>query len=149
MKWTTELPTGEGWYWMRSGDKAEIVRVLMMGSDMDPWQEPSLQARTAARGVFERLTLANFQGCEWAGPIAEPNDTRASSELITAKMEAQRLRNALKEVVKGMRSLAEPVGPLSGLWDDIFEYEALIAGHGDTCFDWDGPNGPKPRPPRR
>lgn len=74
MKWTTDLPSEEGWYWMRRGNKTEIVSTLRMGSDMDPWQEPSLQVRTSATGCYERLSHANFRGSEWAGPIDQPTD---------------------------------------------------------------------------
>jgi len=40
----------------------------------------------------------------------------------------EEVRNNLLIVAKNMRKVAEPVGPLHGLWDTIFDYEALAAG---------------------
>jgi len=46
-----------------------------------------------------------------------------------------RLRQALREAVRQMRAIAEPVGSMHGYWDDIGDFEALLSG-GQPRLDW-------------
>jgi hypothetical protein len=74
MKWTTELPTEEGWYWMQRGDTTEVVRIAMLGSDMDTWQKPMLHIYSPSLPGSAPVVRAEFSKAKWAGPITPPSE---------------------------------------------------------------------------
>ncbi|MFT4064328.1 hypothetical protein [Paraburkholderia sp.] len=56
-------------------------------------------------------------------------------ERIAAYDQVLRLQNALKVATKTMRQHAGMTGPMHGWWDDIGEFEAILAGK-PTRLDW-------------
>lgn len=154
MKWTIERPTADGIYWMRRpGAKCAEISEVWNGASPVAVDSGCTLRVARLKGSYPPfsefdwyLTDHRYDGALWYGPITPPSDElRASGELIAVQRDAQRLRNALREVVKDMRARAAWIGPMSALWRDVFEYEMLINGRGDTVFDWDGPDGPKSR----
>jgi hypothetical protein len=72
MKWTSEVPQEEGWYWLRvDGKHVGVTRVRPIMEN-----ETGLYAAIRTR----RLVPVNFnhdremEGTEWAGPIPEPTE---------------------------------------------------------------------------
>ncbi len=66
MKWTSELPRQEGWYWVRATQSRKgVVHVYQDRNllvDMD-WYEMTVENYAKAK-----------QGTEWSGPIPEPEN---------------------------------------------------------------------------
>ena len=66
MKWTTELPTEPGWYWLREyGQQPIIVRVK---------KDKDVPGILLAEAVYLNIAVQILVGCEWAGPIPEPEE---------------------------------------------------------------------------
>lgn len=68
--WTRELPTKEGYYWMRS-DRRDAVTVVKIyidhGETGTPWVvQEGHPAKSGAQ------YLRDYRGNEWAGPLEEP-----------------------------------------------------------------------------
>ena len=68
--WTNEMPEIEGFYWVRDrkGADIEVVRVRI------DYSEPSTpfvvqSGDPAVQGV---QYLSDYSGCQWAGPIEQP-----------------------------------------------------------------------------
>lgn len=84
LKWTSELPTQEGWYWVKGGDlflgidEHEIVEVyLSVGGLRTRGQCCSCRWKGAPR--IEDLARVPHPGLpdhhfQWAGPIPFPED---------------------------------------------------------------------------
>lgn len=63
LKWTSNLPTEPGWYWIMSyNKKPSMVEVRVIDGRL-----------MLTSGVIN-VTLNIFEGCLWAGPIPEPEE---------------------------------------------------------------------------
>jgi hypothetical protein len=98
------------------------------------------------KGVFPHADRRGWEGAAvygyTAGLTAHPTPHTEAPRTVA-------LENVVREVIKDMRKIAEPVGPLHSSWDDIFEYEAVLKGDlHNTGFDWTQHGGPVPRQPK-
>ena len=67
MRWTTELPKEDGWFWHRDSDGGDGV-VVYVGPD------ESERLRAYGWGTDYDETLIDSLGGEWAGPIMPPEN---------------------------------------------------------------------------
>jgi hypothetical protein len=74
MIWTDLMPKAPGYYWQRGyGDSPGLLRVVEVAvSEVDG--DGSLHAFVGGWEPGLPLTAPELAGCEWAGPIPEPND---------------------------------------------------------------------------
>ena len=69
MRWTKELPTEPGWYWLRYST-----------DDRAPW---IVHVRKIGMGTIEMYCVGHEEphsigrGCQWAGPIEKPEEEEA------------------------------------------------------------------------
>lgn len=69
MKWTRDMPTGGGWYWVRRSR-----RVLVKDSFL-VWVRHDLKyvySTDDFASLEHANNLDNYADCEWAGPLAPP-----------------------------------------------------------------------------
>ena len=70
--WTTETPTEPGWYWNRVAGKETLpVRLYYDSNGTLCYQVAGLPYE-----CWLAEALADEPGCEWAGPIPEPQEPR-------------------------------------------------------------------------
>lgn len=60
MKWTTDTPTQGGWYWVKKGQRVEIVYI-----DRSVITDERMQYVTDMKFICDT---------QWAGPIPEPEE---------------------------------------------------------------------------
>ena len=66
LKWTDEPPKEPGWYWLRTTRRTIVCQVML---DQDGQLEIDWLPQN------ERLAWLNrWLGCQWAGPIPEPEE---------------------------------------------------------------------------
>ena len=64
LKWTSEPPTKEGWYFMRQGGQTTVCRVVLYCDGL-----------VAMFGAMRQsVEFMKKIGTQWAGPIPEPVD---------------------------------------------------------------------------
>ena len=67
MRWTREMPTEPGWYWVRDPDVyATSINLVQHAKGRLMFAYGS--------GVRIELDDAMYDDCEWAGPIPEPGE---------------------------------------------------------------------------
>ncbi|MNQ73418.1 hypothetical protein D3C85_881470 [compost metagenome] len=65
MKWTKEIPTVDGWYWIRRTDDNEV----WVGLVKDCWH----MEWDCEDGNYRKFTdFREFSMCEFSGPLEEP-----------------------------------------------------------------------------
>lgn len=74
MTWNKALPTAPGFYWLRSGNKVQVVEVRMAG---DTLIVPNGKSGTYTLPMFATLhKVSRTAGADWrpywAGPITQP-----------------------------------------------------------------------------
>lgn len=70
--WTTDMPTREGYYWMRGSKRDEVTVVKVRIDHSEPTLPFVVQAgHPADTGV---QYLRDYRGCQWAGPIDPPRE---------------------------------------------------------------------------
>ena len=62
LKWTSEPPTQEGWYFMRQGGQMTVCRVVLYCDSLVAFFGP----------VKQSVEFMAKTGTQWAGPIPEP-----------------------------------------------------------------------------
>lgn len=72
LQWTTKTPTEEGWYWNRVAGKETIPVKLYYDSD----GEYCYRVTGLPDDCWLVEDLADEVGCEWAGPISEPQEPK-------------------------------------------------------------------------
>jgi hypothetical protein len=90
-------------------------RVVSLIKERDHWKANHADQVRRARVLLERHDL----------PL----------ERVAAYDHVLRLQNALKAATKMMRQHAGKVGSMHSWWDDIGEFEAILAGK-PTRFNW-------------
>ena len=64
LKWTSEPPTQEGWYFMRQGGQMTVCRIVLYCDGL-----------VAMFGAMRQsVEFMKKIGTQWAGPIPEPVD---------------------------------------------------------------------------
>lgn len=70
--WTTETPTREGYYWLRS-DKNDFPEVVRISVDYGENDTPFVvQSGHPANTGVQYLRDFKGVGCQWAGPLEVP-----------------------------------------------------------------------------
>lgn len=70
LKWTTDLPTQEGWYWIKRKER-EILQVSSIEMvEVSEWLDDKLLVTFT--GNEEALEACEVKDCEWYGPIEPP-----------------------------------------------------------------------------
>lgn len=72
--WTQEMPSREGYYWLRGSSKSDEIEVVLVRMDYSEKEVPFVvqSGHPANHGV---QYLRDYHGCQWCGPLEFPHES--------------------------------------------------------------------------